>query len=39
MLWGEEIPQFPMPYAVDNSYFQSRSREADLRRGDLLRGP
>ncbi|WP_353069051.1 glycosyltransferase family 4 protein [Tunturibacter empetritectus] len=34
---GEELPQFPMPYAVDNNYFQSRSREADLRRGDLLR--
>ena len=33
---GEEIPQFPMPYAVDNDYFQSRSREADLRRDDLL---
>ncbi|MBB5345160.1 glycosyltransferase family 4 protein [Tunturibacter empetritectus] len=34
---GEELPQFPMPYAVDNNYFQSRSREADLRRDDLLR--
>ncbi|XWK48704.1 glycosyltransferase [Tunturiibacter empetritectus] len=34
---GEELPQFSMPYAVDNDYFQSRSREADLRRGDLLR--
>jgi glycosyltransferase involved in cell wall biosynthesis len=32
---GEELPQFPMPYAVDNGYFQSRSQEADLRRGDL----
>jgi len=34
---GEELPQFPMPYAVDNDYFQSRRRDADLRRGDLLR--
>ncbi len=34
---GEELPQFPMPYAVDNDYFQSRSREASLRRDDLLR--
>ncbi|NYF52412.1 glycosyltransferase family 4 protein [Tunturiibacter gelidoferens] len=34
---GENLPQFMMPYAVDNEYFQSRSREADLRRGDLQR--
>jgi glycosyltransferase involved in cell wall biosynthesis len=33
---GEELPQFSMPYAVDNDYFQSRSQEADLRRGGLL---
>ena len=32
-----EVPQFPMPYAVDNDYFQSRSREASFRREDLLR--
>jgi glycosyltransferase involved in cell wall biosynthesis len=32
---GEDLPQFMMPYAVDNEYFQSRSREAGLRRGDL----
>jgi glycosyltransferase involved in cell wall biosynthesis len=34
---GEELPQFPMPYAVDNGYFQSRSQDADPRRGGLLR--
>jgi glycosyltransferase involved in cell wall biosynthesis len=32
---GEEVPQFLMPYAVDNHYFQSRSREAASRREDL----
>jgi glycosyltransferase involved in cell wall biosynthesis len=32
---GEELPQFLMPYAVDNDYFQSRSREAASRREDL----
>jgi glycosyltransferase involved in cell wall biosynthesis len=32
---GAELPQFPMPYAVDNDYFQSRSREAASRREDL----
>ena len=25
---GEKIPQYPMPYAVDNDYFLSRSRAA-----------
>ena len=25
---GEEFPLFPFPYAVDNDYFQQRSREA-----------
>ena len=34
---GEELPQFLMPYAVDNDYFQSRSREAGSRREDLRR--
>jgi glycosyltransferase involved in cell wall biosynthesis len=34
---GEELPQFLMPYAVDNDYFQSRSREASSRREDLRR--
>jgi glycosyltransferase involved in cell wall biosynthesis len=35
--FGEDIPQFPMPYAVDNKYFQSRSHEASARRDELLR--
>ncbi len=34
---GEDFPQFPMPYAVDNQYFQSRSREAHARRAELLK--
>jgi glycosyltransferase involved in cell wall biosynthesis len=34
---GEDLPQFLVPYAVDNDYFQSRSREAASRREDLRR--
>jgi glycosyltransferase involved in cell wall biosynthesis len=34
---GEDVPQFLMPYAVDNDYFQSRSREAASRRENLRR--
>jgi len=34
---GEDLPHFPMPYAVDNKYFQSRSQEASARRDELLR--
>lgn len=34
---GEELPEFLMPYAVDNNYFQSRSREAGSRREDMRR--
>jgi len=34
---GEDVPQFLMPYAVDNHYFQSRSQEAVAARGELLR--
>jgi glycosyltransferase involved in cell wall biosynthesis len=34
---GEDLPQFWMPYAVDNLYFQSRSREAAPGRSDLRR--
>ena len=34
---GEDVPQFMMPYAVDNEYFQSRSQEAGFRREDLRR--
>jgi glycosyltransferase involved in cell wall biosynthesis len=33
---GDSFPQFPMPYAVDNSYFQSRCREAAAERAELL---
>jgi glycosyltransferase involved in cell wall biosynthesis len=32
---GDDLPQFLMPYAVDNDYFQSRSREAAPRRESL----
>jgi len=34
---GEELPQFLTPYAVNNDYFQSLSREAASRREDLRR--
>ncbi len=34
---GEDLPQSWMPYAVDNLYFQSRSREAAPGRSDLRR--
>ena len=33
---GDAFPRSLMPYAVDNDYFQQRSREAQSRRGDLL---
>jgi len=33
---GAEFPRSLMPYAVDNDYFQQRSREAHSRRDDLL---
>jgi glycosyltransferase involved in cell wall biosynthesis len=32
---GDEFPLFPMPYAVDNEYFQRRSGEARARREEL----
>jgi glycosyltransferase involved in cell wall biosynthesis len=32
---GDEVPLFLMPYAVDNDYFQQRSREAVATRDDL----
>ena len=32
---GEEMPMFLMPYAVDNQYFQERSRAAAMDRGAL----
>jgi glycosyltransferase involved in cell wall biosynthesis len=34
---GVDLPQFSMPYAVDNHYFQSRSQEAVAGRDALLR--
>jgi len=33
---GEDFPQYPMPYAVDNDYFQRRTDEARERRDELL---
>ena len=33
---GDSFPQFPMPYAVDNSYFQRRCLEAVTGRTELL---
>ncbi len=32
---GETVPQFPMPYAVDNAYFAQRATEAAPRSGAL----
>jgi glycosyltransferase involved in cell wall biosynthesis len=33
--FGREVPQFLMPYAVDNEYFSSRAREAARTRHEL----
>lgn len=33
---GDDFPQFMMPYAVDNDYFQQRSRLAPAQRNELL---
>ncbi len=33
--FADRVPQFLVPYAVDNAYFQQRSRQAALRRGEL----
>ncbi|HUZ95548.1 MAG TPA: glycosyltransferase family 4 protein, partial [Edaphobacter sp.] len=33
---GNDFPLFMMPYAVDNAYFQQRSRIAPARRSELL---
>jgi glycosyltransferase involved in cell wall biosynthesis len=33
--FGDNVPQFPMPYAVDNRYFADRAREAQARRAEL----
>jgi glycosyltransferase involved in cell wall biosynthesis len=33
--FGDEVAQFPMPYAVDNDYFARRAREAEAGRASL----
>ena len=33
--FGDDVPQFPMPYAVDNGYFADRAREAGAGRAGL----
>jgi glycosyltransferase involved in cell wall biosynthesis len=33
---GDGVPQFLMPYAVDNDYFQRQCREASNKRNELL---
>jgi glycosyltransferase involved in cell wall biosynthesis len=33
--FGDDIPQFPMPYAVDNAWFAQRAREAHANRAAL----
>jgi glycosyltransferase involved in cell wall biosynthesis len=33
--FGGDVPQFPMPYAVDNGYFAQRAREARAERAIL----
>jgi glycosyltransferase involved in cell wall biosynthesis len=33
--FGDEVPQFPMPYAVDNGYFAQRASEARAGRAGL----
>ena len=33
---GSDLPQFMMPYAVDNDYFQKRSHVASKQRAELL---
>ncbi len=35
--FGADVPQFPMPYAVDNAYFRMRSEEARARQAELLK--
>ncbi len=41
--FGEDVPQFPMPYAVDNDYFAERGRKAQagrvVLRAELGLGP
>ena len=33
--FGDDVPQFPMPHAVDNEYFSGKAREASGRRAEL----
>jgi glycosyltransferase involved in cell wall biosynthesis len=33
--FGNDVPQFAMPYAVDNRYFSERAAEARVRRAEL----
>jgi glycosyltransferase involved in cell wall biosynthesis len=33
--FGDDVPQFPMPYAVDNRYFAERAAEARVQRVEL----
>ena len=33
--FGDEVPQFPMPYAVDNLYFAEQARAAEAGRASL----
>lgn len=33
--FGDDVPRFPMPYAVDNTYFAERAREAKAGRAAL----
>lgn len=35
--FGDRVPQFPMPYAVDNDFFRERTYEAARGRAALLR--
>jgi glycosyltransferase involved in cell wall biosynthesis len=35
--FGEDVPLYTMPYAVDNAYFQQKSREAQATRQELRR--
>jgi glycosyltransferase involved in cell wall biosynthesis len=33
--FGNDVPQFLMPYAVDNAYFSQRAQEAESKRAEL----
>ena len=34
--FGDRVPLFDMPYAVDNEFFQRKSADAEARRGELM---